>query len=180
MTKFENIYGIAADNHGLITSAQAREAGISNNELVQYAKRGRIAKVGHGLYRLGQWVSEPSDTYAWAVMSVGPDALLFGESVIAVLGLAPINPTHMFVATPRRTRRNLPDSIKVEWVRGIRPTATYNGIPCQSAHDAILACKGIIPPDRLEAAARRAHEQSLISKQQYHALKKELRSDNGH
>lgn len=122
--------------------------------------------------------SESSDTYAWAVMSVGPDALLFGESVIAMLGLAPINPTRMFVATPRRTRRKLPDSIKVEWVRSIRPTATYNGIPCQSAHDAILACKGIIPPDRLEAAARTAHEQGLISKQQYHALRKELRSDN--
>ena len=51
MTKFEYIYEIAADNHGLITSAQAREAGISNNELVQYAKRGRIAKVGHGIYQ---------------------------------------------------------------------------------------------------------------------------------
>ena len=48
MTKFEYVYEIAADNHGLITSAQAREAGIRNNELVQYAKRGRIAKVGHG------------------------------------------------------------------------------------------------------------------------------------
>ena len=71
--------------------------------------------------------SEPSDTYAWAVMSVGPDALLYGESVIAMLGLARINPTRMFVATPRRTRRKLPDSVKAEWVRSIRPTAAYNG-----------------------------------------------------
>ena len=70
--------------------------------------------------------------YAWAVMSVGPDALLFGESIIAMLGLAPINPTRVFVATPRRTRRKLPDSIKVEWVRSIRPTATYNGIPAKA------------------------------------------------
>ena len=136
MTKFEYIYEIAADNHGLITSAQAGEAGISNNELVQYAKRGRIAKVGHGIYQPEQWVPDPSDTYAWAVMSVGPDALLFGESIIAMLGLAPANPTRMFVATPRRTRRKLPNSIKVEWLRGIKPTATYNGIPCQSAQDA--------------------------------------------
>ena len=35
MTKYEDIFDIAADNHGLITSAQAREAGITNNELVQ-------------------------------------------------------------------------------------------------------------------------------------------------
>ena len=180
MTKFEYIYEIAAGNHGLITSAQAREAGVSNNELVQYAKRGRIAKVGHGLYQLEQWVSGPSDTFAWAVMSVGPDALLYGESVIAMLDLAPTNPTRMFVATPRRTRRKLPESIKAEWIRGIKPTAAYNGIPCQSAHDAILACEGKMLPDRLEAAARAAHEQGLISKQQYRTLKKELRSENAH
>ena len=86
----------------------------------------------HGQVR----ASESSDTYAWAVMSVGPGALLYGESVIAMLNLAPTNPTRMFAATPRRTRRKLPNSIKVEWLRGIKPTATYNGIPCQSAQDA--------------------------------------------
>lgn len=112
MTKYEDIFDIAADNHGLITSAQAREAGITNNELVQYAKRGRVTKVGHGLYQLTQWVPEQNDAYAWAVMSVGPRAVLYGESVIAMLGLAPTNPTRTFVATPaaaaarcRRTSR---------------------------------------------------------------------------
>lgn len=105
MTKFEYIYKIAADNHGLITSAQAREAEITNNELVQYAKRGRIAKVGHGIYQLEQWVPDPSDTYAWTVMPVGPDTLLYGESVIALPDLTPTNPTRTFVAALRRTRR---------------------------------------------------------------------------
>lgn len=114
MTKYEDIFDIAADNHGLITSAQAREAGITNNELVQYAKRGRVTKVGHGLYQLTQWIPEQNDAYAWAVMSVGPDAVLYGESVIAMLGLAPTNPTRTFVATPRRCRRALPESLKVE------------------------------------------------------------------
>ena len=109
-------------------------------------------------------------------MSVGPGALLYGESVIAMLDLAPTNPTRMFAATPRRTRRKLPKSIKVEWIRGIKPTATYNGIPCQSAQDAILSCKGKMLPDRLEAAARAAHERGLISRKQYRTLKKELRS----
>ena len=180
MTKYEDIFDIAADNHGLITSAQAREAGITNNELVQYAKRGRVAKVGHGLYQLTQWVPDQNDAYAWAVMSVGPSAVLYGESVIAMLGLAPANPTRTFVATPRRTRRKLLDNIKVEWVKGIRSTAIYNGIPCQSAHNAILACKDKMLPDRLETAAQAAQEQGLISKQQYHALKRELRSVNTH
>lgn len=61
-----------------------------------------MTKVGHGLYQLTQWIPEQNDAYAWAVMSVGPDAVLYGESVIAMLGLAPTNPTRTFVATPRR------------------------------------------------------------------------------
>ena len=101
--------------------------------------------------------SEPSDTYAWAVMSVGPDAPLYGESVIAMLGLALINPTRMFVATPRRTRRKLPDNVKAEWVRSIRPTAAYNG-PLPKRARCHLRMQRQIPPDRLEAAAQTAHE----------------------
>lgn len=105
MLKFENIYEIVTDNHGLITSARAREVEISSNELVRYAKRGRIAKVGHGLCQLEQWVPGPNDAHAWAVMSVGPDALLYGESVIALPDFTPTNLTRTFVAAPRRTRR---------------------------------------------------------------------------
>lgn len=174
MTKYEDIFDIAADNHGLITSAQAREAGITNNELVQYAKRGRVTKVGHGLYQLTQWVPEQNDAYAWAVMSVGPSAVLYGESVIAMLGLAPTNPTRTFVATPRRCRRALPESLKVEWVDGIEPGAIYDGIPCQSAYDAILACKGKMLPERLLTAAETARKQGFVSKQEFRSLKKEL------
>lgn len=173
-TKYEDIFDIAADNHGLITSAQAREAGISNKELVQYARRGRVAKVGHGLYKLTQWVPEQNDAYAWAVLSTGPDAILYGESVIAMLGLAPTNPTRTFVATPRRCRRALPNNIKMKWIEGIKPGATYDGIPCQSAHDAILSCKDKMLPERFLAATEAAKRQGLVSKQEYYSLKKKL------
>ncbi len=178
MTKFEDIFDIAADNHGLITSAQARDAGISNNELVQYARRGRVERVGHGLYRLARWVPERNDAYAWAVLSAGPGAVLYGESVIAMLGLAPTNPSRTFVATPRRCRRELPDALIVEWVKGIEPGAVYDGIPCQSARDAILACAGRMLPERLLAAAESAKEQGYVSGREYRSLRNELEGGN--
>lgn len=174
MTKFEDIFDIAADNHGLITSAQARVVGVTNNELVQYARRGRVAKVGHGLYQLTRWVPEQNDAYAWAVMMVGPGAVLYGESVIAMLGLAPTNPTRTFVASPRRIRRKLPENLKVRWVEGIEPGAIYDGIPCQNVHDAILTCKGKVLPDRLLAAAEAARAQGFVNKREYHSIKEKL------
>lgn len=177
MTKFEYIYETAADNHGLITSAQARGLGVSNNELVQYARRGRVRKVGHGLYQLTQWVPESNDPYAWAVAAVGPEALLCGESVIAMLALAPTNPTRMFVATPKRVRRKLPEGLVAVRVEGIRPTAVYDSIPCQSAADAIRFCKHSMMPERLLAAADEARSQGYIRREEYEGLTKELRDD---
>lgn len=177
MTKFEDIFEIAADNHGLITSAQAKQIGVSNNELVQYARRGRVIRVGHGLYQLSRWIPGENDSYAWAVASVGPDALLYGESVIAMLGLAPTNPSRIFVATPNRTRRKLPSSLIVEHIDGIKPGAHYDGIPCQSVYDAIVACKGKMLPERLAAAAAEARRQGLISGEEHRSLMEGLTSD---
>ena len=174
MTKYDDIYETAADNHGLITSAQAKELGVTNNELVQYAKRGRVEKVGHGLYRLAKWVPESNDPYAWAVAAVGPDAVLCGESVIAMLELAPTNPSHMYVATPRRVRRKLPAGLVVVQIEGITPTATYDGIPCQSAVDAIRHCKVTMLPERLTAAADEARRQGYVNRADYQKLKEEL------
>lgn len=178
MTKFEDIFEIAADNHGLITSAQARQAGISNKELVQYARRGRISKVGHGLYQLSRWVPENNDTYAWAVATAGPDALLYGESVIAMLELAPTNPNRIFVATPHRTRRKLPENLVIRQVKGITPNAIYDGIPCQNAYDAITTCEGRMLPERLMAASDEARKRGLINEHEYRHLKKRLGNAN--
>lgn len=179
MTKFDCIFSIAVDNHGLVSSAQAKQAGISNNEMVQYAKRGRIVKVGHGLYKLARWVPESNDVYAWAVLSVGADAWLYGESVIAMLGLVPANPDRIFVASSKRVRRQLPEGVTVERIEGEKPSSSYDGIPCQSVYDAILACREELFSERLKAATKAARDQGLISKTEYSFLKMDLEELDG-
>lgn len=179
MTKFNDIYEIAADNHGLITSKQAKCVGVSNNELVQYAKRGKIERVGHGLYKLSQWVPEINDVYALAVGIVGEGALLYGESVLAMLELAPTNPNFMLLATPRRVRRNLPNNYKVKFIDGIVPTANYDGISSQSVSEAILSSRETMMKERLLLAVENARKQGLISYEQFQILKEKLGGLNG-
>lgn len=178
MTKFNDIFEIAADSHGLITSKQASAINITSNELVQYAKRGRLEKVGHGLYKLVRWIPEQNDAYAWAVEVVGEDALLYGESVLAMLELTPTNPNYMHIATPRRTRRKLPGNFRVKRIEGINPGAYYDGIPSQSVYDAILSCKMSIIPERLIDAARKAKMQGFITESQYRTLKAKIGCNN--
>ena len=174
MTKFEDIFEIAADNFGLVTSAEAREAGISNKELVQYARRGKVERVGQGVYRLVQRVPEPNDAYALAVALVGPGAYLYGEAVLGMLGLCPTNPAYLHVATPSRVRRSLPEYIRVVRTPGTSAGAVYDGIPCQRVADAIRSAKGHMLPDRLADAAARGREEGYITKAEAETLASDL------
>lgn len=175
MTKYGDIiYEIAAGNFGLVTSAEAREAGVTNNELVQYAKRGRIERVGQGVYRLARRVPEPNDAYALAVALVGPGAYLYGEAVLGMLGLCPVNPAYIHVATPRRTRRALPGYLRVVHTPGAGAGAVYDGIPCQHVADAIRSAAHVMPERRAEAADR-AREEGYLTRVERDAILEQLR-----
>jgi len=174
MTKFNDIYELAADNYGLITSAQAREIGVTNNELVQYARRGKVERIGQGLYRLTHYVPTPYDSYAEAVALVGPEAYLYGESVIAMHELAPTNPTNMHVATPKRVRRKMPKYMKVTQVTGGNAPTIYEGIPSQTVADAIRSCRGKIMDNRLRDATLTARAKGYLTRAEEQDLLKEL------
>lgn len=174
MTKFDDIYEIAADNFGLITSSEARDIGVTNNELVQYARRGRIERVGQGVYRLVQRIPEQNDSYALAVTLAGPDAYLYGEAVLGMLGLCPTNPAYLHVATPNRMRKSLPDYIRIVRTPGATAGAVYDGVPCQRVADAIRATMGHMIPDRLADAIERGREEGYITRAEGEALTHEL------
>jgi predicted transcriptional regulator of viral defense system len=172
MTYYEDIYEVAADNYGLITSAEAKELGISDKEMSALAKRGRLIRLGYGIYKLTHYTPTPYDAYAEVVALVGPCAYLYGESVIAMLGLAPTNPARIFVATPARVRRTLPGYIIV--VNTEDEITHYEGIPSQNVADAIKACRKTMMPKRLKEAAEEARRQGYINEAQKLELLEEV------
>ena len=162
MALYDDIYEIAADNHGIVTSAQAKRVGASDKELSRIAGDGRLIRIGYGVYRIRHWVPMENDVFAEAVALVGPQAYLYGESVIAMHALAPTNPARIRVATPRRVRRSLPASIEIVRRASRDDVTEYDGIPSQSIQAAIMSCRGTMMRDRLVDAARRARELGLI------------------
>ena len=174
MAKFDDIYEIAADNYGLITSGEAASAAVTRTELSRFASDGRLERRGRGVYRLVRWVPTPYDRFAEAVALVGEGAVLYGEGVLAMLELALVNPRAIPVATPRRVRKSLPAWVKVLRTDAVGRTASYFGIPCQHAADAILACKGRIMGERLIQAATDARREGWIDKAEERRLRKEL------
>ena len=95
MAIIDDIYA-NVDDFGLITSAEAKGLGVSNAELAQQARRGKLVRVARGVYRMPIWPYQEAAPYAIAVKAAGQRSYLFGESVVALLGLAPTNPSAMY------------------------------------------------------------------------------------
>ncbi len=172
MAKIDSIYE-AVDDFGLITSAEAARLGMSNAELVQQAKMGKLDRVARGVYRMPVWPFQEAAPYAIAVKSAGEGACLYGESVVALLGLAPTNPAKMWVATPRRTRRNLGEGVGIVSSRGIEP-AWAEGIAIQPIADAIAAAASTMGRERTRQAASEALRQGYISEGEASRIEEEL------
>lgn len=156
MTTYDKLFDEAIENYGLVTTSMARRMGIAPGALVDLAYRGRLTRIGQGVYQLVQYAPDARDPYAQAVALVGDGAYLYGESVIAMLGLAPTDPDRIYVATANRVRKNLGEGIKVcKGAAGYSPIK-IEGIPSQRVADAIVCAKCTMPAERLRAACAEA------------------------
>ena len=174
MSYYDKIYEYTADNYGLITSNEAHSIGIPRVELAKLSKRGRLARLGHGVYKVMHYIPTPLDKYAEAVTLAGKNAYLYGESVLAMHGLALVNPAIIYVATKDRVRRNLPAYVNVTICKDRTPIVSYEGIPSQSVYDAIMACRTSVMSERLFNAADEARKQGLITEKEAESARKGL------
>jgi len=174
MTYYDDIFEVASENFGLITTAQAREMGIAKDELGKLHLRGKLERIGHGVYRIRHHVPSALDAYADAVALVGPEAYVLGESVLAMHNLASVNPDKIHVGTTKRVRKRLPAHIKAVQRQVGDRTAVYDGIRCMTVADAIRYCKGKVMPERLVEALRDGAGEGLVTKRELDTISKEL------
>lgn len=174
MTNYGKIFEYAIDNHGLVTTSAAHAMGISSKTLVDLAHRGRLTRIGQGVYQLVQYAPSANDPYAQAVALVGESAYLYGESVLAMLGLAATNPDLIYVATPNRVRRKLGQGIVVCRAAVGERTVILDGILAQPVADAIRSARSTVPAERLRQATEEAYRIGKISQPDKENLLNEL------
>ena len=104
---------IAYGNHGYVTTVDAVGAGVPAVELPKLTARGGLEHIGYGLYRMAGIPPTDDDLFAEATLRAGDDAYLRGEAVLALLGLADVNPKKITVGTVRRVRRAMPAYVKL-------------------------------------------------------------------
>lgn len=171
----EVVRDIALDNYGYVTTKAATEAGVPAVELPKLAARGGLENVAYGLYRVPDMPTHAFDQFAEALLRAGDGAFLHGESVLAMFGLADVNPRQVKIAVRRRARPQLPPFIELTRMKADVPTTRYEGLESQTVADAILECRGRIETERLMEAAKQARMQGLLTTTEWQRVRKGLR-----
>lgn len=142
------VYEVAAEQHGYITAAQARHAGVTKHAISKMAARGTLERVSHGVYRLLHFPGSPMDPYVEATLWPAPArGVISHETALSIYGLSDVNPARIHVSVPRtwRRRRSVPkrlvlhridlDENDVNIYEGVRMTTPERTIrDCHAAH----------------------------------------------
>ena len=167
MEAYDKLWGLAEDHYGIITSAEAKELGVSRQNLAAMERGGYLTRLCHGVYQVKHHVIGANDVFAIGVAMAGKGAYLRGASVVAMLNLAPTDPRWVFIGSGRRVRKRLPTGFRI---KDRTPCETvefdgFEGIRCQPLADALAAARdeGIIEADRIADAAIAANEKGLLT-----------------
>lgn len=150
-----------------MTTADARELGISPDHLRVLAHRGRLERIGHGVYRAVVLNHGPLDQLAEAVAVIGKDGVVSGASALDAYGLGDFNPSRIQVTVPvqDRIRRKLPRRLRVR--RADIPATDrtmLDGIPIVTVERALdEAIRQGENPDHIRQAIRQARKQDMIT-----------------
>jgi predicted transcriptional regulator of viral defense system len=146
----DELYEMAESRDGLLTSKEARLAGISDSVLVRLAQRGRLERVTRGVYRIAHYPTDRFSQYReavlWAKASQGPNiAVISHETALLLYGISDVNPARVHITVPvkARLRRERPRWITIHHA-GLTPgeITEYEGVPITSAERAIVDVLG--------------------------------------
>jgi len=116
------LYGIAEDQAGYFTAAQARAAGLHQVRLVQLTRQGDIERVSRGVYRFARFPVSRHGHFMEAVLWPQvrrPDVtgVVSHESALAIHELSDVSPArvHITLPTALRIRRQVPRGLVIHY-----------------------------------------------------------------
>lgn len=109
-------------------------------------------------------------------MSVGEDAFLTHDAVLALHGLGQVNPKKIRVATPHRIRHKTPNFVEVhQRTLPADELEVFEAIPTTRVARAIIDSRGLVMPERLKEALAAAKLQGLVTRQEALKVRRALR-----
>lgn len=125
----DRLYLIAEPQAGYFTTPEARDVGVSRQELYYLRHRGEIFKVAYGIQRLARFPASRLEDVVVACLWAGPQAVASHETGLVVFGLGDAMPNTIHVTVPDLFRGHKP-GVTVHQARVASDERTYrDGVP---------------------------------------------------
>jgi predicted transcriptional regulator of viral defense system len=142
----DELFALAEEHDGLLTSKEARAAGIQDSVLVRLAQRGRLERMTRGVYRIAHYPADRLAQYReavlWAKASQGPEVIaLSHETALLLYGISDANPSrvNLTVPTSARLRRKCPDWVAIHRANlSLRDIREHEGLPVTTVSRSIM------------------------------------------
>lgn len=160
----ERLFDLAQEQHGFITTDDARSLKIPPIELRKLAHRGKMVNVKRGVYQFQELSGSMNESFLFATLNVGKDAYLVADAVLAFHDLAQVNPRAIRVGTKQRIRHPLPQNVIVA-DHGVpeNQIEVRDGIRVTRVARAIIDSKGLVMKERLLDALTNAIDRGLVT-----------------
>lgn len=184
VTKLDVLREIALDQHGYITTAEALEEGITHSDLSKMVTRGRLSRVGHGVYRVPQIPVTEFDQYRLALLWSGVGgAVLSHDTALQAWEISDINPARIHFTVPRgrRLRRAGGDGYVIHY-EDLAPgqITWWQEMPVTDVPTTIAQCiESRVPTYLLRQAIDRAGRGGQLCPEQQNELARTLEERDG-
>jgi predicted transcriptional regulator of viral defense system len=168
---------LAARQWGVVSLAQLRAAGLSDDAVQRRVGAGRLHRLHHGVYAVGHTVLKREGRWLAAVLACGDTAVLSHRSAAAHWGLLQSEATRTDVTTLRTRAGNATIRLHRSHSLIACDTDTHQGIPITSVARTLLDLAATVRPDRLERALAQAEHLELYD---HRAITELLARSNGH
>jgi predicted transcriptional regulator of viral defense system len=138
---YTTLHETAVDQHGYVTTRDARELGVVPQRLHLMAERGVLDRVDRGLFRFPDVPAGALDQYVQATLwPLECRGVLSHATALDLHDLCDINPSRIDVTVPRgfRTTRKPPAVMRLHRAELPEDTVTWHeGVPIVTVHRAI-------------------------------------------
>jgi very-short-patch-repair endonuclease/predicted transcriptional regulator of viral defense system len=148
---------IAGRQHGVVARAQLRSAGLSDDQVDNWVRGGRIRRVSRGVYAVGAASISERGRIQAAALASGRGAVVSHRSAAFLLGIGERSPRVIDVITPAQGGRQI-DGIRVHAVAypGRHELAQVYGIVCTSVARTVVDLAGTYGESGLRETFERA------------------------
>ena len=158
----ERISLLASRQHGVISTVQLRESGLTDQAIHRRVAKRRLIRLHLGVYAVGQLALHPRWRDHAAVLACGPEALLSHRSAADLWGIRRTSSTRIEVTAPRGRKGRAGIALHRSRVIHREDRAAVDAIPVTSVARTLIDLADVLSLPALQRAINEAELLGLL------------------